>query len=134
MLDASSITTTMYIAHLSAGLIVPDESTTQIEARDPQLHARLASANVFAFFYFDTTHTTANVNGRDVAMTSDRHSISTKYYIDGNVLTIDEVRDMDDSVELLKTMKSNGFRAVVELRTGRMLPFDPDKDATISSK
>lgn len=135
MMNTTGVVTTMYMAQLTQSVIGVDESAVDVAVDNPQQDAQDASMHVFAFYYYKLTHFTAVVDGQVMFVTSDRHIISKRYFIDGRVLTIEEIRKMDGVTDLLRTMESNGWKAVVRLRyCDKMMEFDPEKDEIISSR
>lgn len=129
------VSTTTHVALLTPGSMVHNESVETVTKRDPIFEAKIASNNVFAFFYFDIVKAIVNVDDHLVETVSGRLNISKTYYIDGNVLNLEEIIGLGSEYGILAdNMRSNSWDEVVRCRTGNFAPFDRKMHELVTSK
>ena len=131
--DVSGAVTTTYIAYLTPGSFMSEESTRKVEKRNPEEDIKEAPEYAFAFFYFDIVKTSVKVGDEQVDTSSGRRNISNRYYIDAEVLDLKAVEALEGDTEILiRNMKGNGYDQVVRCRTGNFQPLD-EKDVLLTT-
>lgn len=134
MINTSPVKITGHIARLTLSGVVINESGAEVAVRDPQSDVQRMPEDVFAFFYYNVSSTTLVCDTQAVFITSERHTLSGRHFIDGTVLTIEEVRGTKNAMGLREMMELNGWKALVKTRAGNVMQFDPNKDEVVSSK
>lgn len=128
------VSTTTYVSYLYPGLIVSNESNMEVPDRNPEREARREAADsAFGFSYFDIVSAVVEIGETLIQTTSNRRNISCTYYIDGEVLDIDQVAALPgDHQIMLDNMRCNDWDRVVRCRSGNFQPFD-ESDALVRS-
>ena len=130
---AAKISIVTHVSYYYPGLIVSDESTKHVLDRDPEREAREADERAYAFYYFDIVSAVVSVEDIRVQTRSERRNISCTYYINGEVLDIDQVAELPgDNRILLDNMRGNEWTRVIRCRTGNFQPFE-DSDILVTS-
>lgn len=130
----AQVSTTTYVSYLYPGIIASGESTKEVPDRNPEREAREADDNAFAFSYFDIVSALVQIDETRIQTTSDRRNISCTYYIDGEVLDVDQVAAMPgDNRILLDNMRINEWDHVVRCRAGNLQPFEGTATVVSSS-
>lgn len=131
---SDQVTTTTYVAFLHPGVILTEETTSIVDARNPQQTARVAPNSAFAFFYFDIVSAVVELDGERIVTTGSRRRISKTYFVDAEVLGYDAVSALPGNNDiLLSNMRSNRWNHVVRCRTGNFQEWDPSSQELVSS-
>ena len=81
------------------------------------------------------TEVKTNINGHPDTKNVLTETLGGQVYIDGQVFTKDDIRQMDDKsmIILLQNMNTNHWDKVVKTRTGKFQPFG-ENDSVVSSQ
>lgn len=112
-----------YVTFLYPGILFPEESTYEVETRDP---AKLdIPKGAYAFTFHDQEVTT--FEGETLTGKPKNHS--ARYYIADNacVYTLEEVKNLfPDKRILISNMEGNGYKRVIRCNKGNFQPFEDD--------
>lgn len=133
---ATTITTATFIERVEPGSFFAEESTEPVDDRDPFRHAREAGPRVYGFRYHDIETVEGDlVDGGTAVISRTRVNQSGWYFIDAEVLTLEQVRERNTDGQfdiLIANMEVNDWPTVVHCRAGIFLPFG-ERDTTITS-
>lgn len=115
-----------YVSFLLPGIIVCETITREVKLRDPEA-ARPYPKNSFAFMFYDREEET--VNGELLA--GKNKNYSGTYYIDGRILTVEEVKKLypEDKI-LIDNTTFNNIDKVIVTRLGNFQPYN-DNDTVV---
>jgi hypothetical protein len=101
--------TKTYIKYLYSIYIPLEIAPVLVEKRDSIKHAKECSKDVFAFYYYDVNEMELiNKLGEKRIIKSPDDNVSYRYYIDGRILTISDIENMnangkfDSFIEFMK--------------------------------
>jgi hypothetical protein len=115
------------------GSFFPESSSRDIRVRDPRLAVELAPEGAYAFAFYDVADDLPDL-GPEYAVSRKPQNRSARYFIDGRLVTIDDVLALPgDHDILISNMRANEFERVVRCRTGNWQPFGDD-DELIASR
>lgn len=106
-----------FIEFLHPGFYFKEHSSQQVLDRNEIVKL---PENAFAYRYYD--HETIEVNGKE--FNGERSNVSNITYVDGKVLSIDDVKKSVPNNRILVTnMENHGVDYVVRTRTGNFQPL-----------
>lgn len=116
----SEPTVQTYVVYLYPGFLFAEEKSVRVEFRDPQSVAKLADENAFGFYFQDVMVSSSGCR----EMRSAPYNQSGTYYINGDILTANDVKKMPgDNRILLSNMSNPGWGVMVKCRTGNFRPL-----------
>lgn len=118
--------TTHHAEYVLPGLLFPEETTRQLDARDPAEAAEKAPEGAFAFVLYDLPVVPdTGLDPEQFRVTPKRQNVSKRYYLGGTLHSLDEVRAMgDDKRTLVANMEGNGWATVICTPFGNWQPFE----------
>lgn len=124
-------TTTYHAEYLVPGAFFSEEYSKQFEADEDWVReaTRQAPPNAFCFSLYTLTlnqelHEAAAKDGYDLK--PKRSKLPGKYYIDGKVHNLADIKAMDGMEILASNMECNDWKLVIKCRTGNFQPFLPE--------
>ena len=131
-------TTKTFVEFTCPGAFFNETYSREVDTRDPS--CLQIPDNAYAFQFYDIIGTTQviwnlkSVDNERVTMKSERMNLSLRYYLNGKVMTYDEVAaEVPNNKILLSNMKCNGWRGVIKTRFGNFQPFTDGKDVVYTT-
>jgi len=78
--------------------------------------------NAFSFIFFDILSIIVNEDGKDIELKSERINVSGKYYINGKVRAIEELKQFTEFETLVSNL--NNYKKAVLCRDDGWSPFE----------
>lgn len=118
---------------LSTNVFMMDENVVDLAGRSPQEIAETADRRTVGFSTEKVASGTVTVDGQTVELKSQPFAKSGTHWIDGEVMTVEEVKTkVPDSKTLVANMEGNGWTRVVKTRAGTFQPYS-EGDTVIPS-
>jgi hypothetical protein len=110
-----------YVEYLIPGAFFSEREDKAIAKPDPEVALKKAPREAFAFrFWKRNERKIARETLHGQPMYSDK-----MYFIDGQVMTLKDVeKKMPTAESLIANMKMNGWKKVIQCRTGNFQPFE----------
>lgn len=116
--------TETFVELLYPGFLMPETGFDKVESRDPQAVAD-KYPDAYCFQFCDQTSKEITVDGETKRVSGKRKNLSPKYYPNGLVLTVEDLRKMPGDYRILITnMECNNWPKVVRCRTNNFQPFE----------
>ena len=113
------------VTYYFPGSLFSEESTRTIDHRDPARAADDAPDGAFCFTLHDVEETPDL--GPDFTVIPKPKNKTGRYYIGGEVFTVEQVEALDGDHDILAAnMRCNGYEQVVRCRTGNWQPLEAD--------
>lgn len=124
-----------YVEFLYPGSFFSESSSLEVKDRDT-INLKIPEL-AFCFYFYDVKEQEITTDWGEIqTLKSKMENVSGKYYIDGEVLTYEDVVKLDSGSSqyriLLCNMKTNSILRVVLCRTGNIQPFE-DSDLLFST-
>ncbi len=109
------------------GSFMSEETLRVVTTRDPNEIAKMAPERAFCFTIEDFIEKTTTVDGEDFKKTESVGGPSGRFYLGGDLYTVDELKakfGSDRSKEILiSNIEVNGWPKAIQCRTGNWQPF-----------
>jgi hypothetical protein len=116
----------LYARYLTPGIIMSEESVKEVEGVSDAI--AMAPGNAFCFQTFRLPEVDFEYDAKRFVVKPIPQEESDRYYLGGEVFTIEQVRAQIDRLDqtgaLLSNMESNGWSKVIKCRTGNFQPLE----------
>lgn len=108
-----------FVEFFHAGLFFNEMSSQQVVARAPE--AVIIPSSAYAFRFYDQPVGVLN----DKAVFGERENISGRFFVGGDIMTLDDVISKVPNSEILQSnMRSNRYERVIRCTFGNFQPFE----------
>ena len=109
------------------GSFMSEETSRVVKTRDPNEIAKMAPERAFCFTIEDFVEKTTTVDGENFKKTESVGGPSGRFYLGGNLYTVDELKakfEGDRNKQtLISNIEGNGYPKAIHCRTGNWQPF-----------
>lgn len=117
-----------YVEFVYPGSFMNEYSSQEVKSRDAEVEL---PKGAFAYRFFD--HETVKVGNK--TFTGDRSNVSGLTYVDGEVLSVEDVKkSVPNSRTLVSNMEGNGWDYVVKTKRGNFQPLEKGDSVTQDGK
>ena len=124
------MTTKHYVEYLCPGPLFSEEFSRELPERSSRAALVLAPRNSFAFRLYDLPGETPDL-GPEFTVVPKRENVSHRYYIDGEIVTRQQVAEWGPEFRILHSnMGNQGWDPMVRCRTGNFQPLEDGEIVT----
>ena len=107
-----------YVTFLYPGAFFPEESSYEVQSRDPE--ELEIPKGAYAFYFSDREEEVKN----NETLTGPFKNISKRHYIEGKVYSLDEIKILFPDKEILISNMEGSYSHVVRCKPGNFQPFE----------